>query len=561
MGNDNSKRSVDGGKGNCRAEQSRQEQPAEAGISTHAISSEDSNERTKKQQHTPMNKNDSAHTFGTSSHASRRKSSPVMVTNALGDVRVKYHIDPKEIGHGHYGVVRKCMHRDGSQWFAIKSIRKSKVSKIEVLKREIAILKEVKHPNIIELIDVYEDERYLHLITELCTGGELFDRIIAKTQSPEGHFSEHDAAKLVRDILDAIRYCHEKGIVHRDLKPENFLFLTEAEDAPVKIIDFGLSRHDDCDLGIMQTKVGTPYYVAPEVLRREYTNSCDIWSIGVITYILLCGYPPFYGDSDAQIFESVRIGRFDFPSPEWDEISESAKAFVVEMLQKDPNKRPTAAEALQHQWLMEQLGASEMQMSSRQSLLHLNKKTGEFTNYLALKKLRKAALGHIAANLTGKDFGKLEEIFLTMDKNGDGYITMRDLDDAIGQSQLNKEYIGELQGVRRDLAISSEERLNWRDFLAMTMDRNLVVREDNLKLAFEHFKNTDAEYLSLDDLAQIVGGKGQAQEIMDLLDSDGDGKVSFADFRDALVESLHDEVAGDDDDMAMKDDLDGLYIH
>lgn len=212
---------------------------------------------------------ESAHTFAPSKASAsghyRRGTSPVMITDALKDVRVNYHIDPKEIGHGHYGVVRKCMHRESNEWYAIKSIRKSKVSKIEVLKREIEILKEVKHPHIIELIEVYEDERYLHLITELCTGGELFDRIIAKTQSAEGHFSEHDAAVLVRDILDAIRYCHNLSIVHRDLKPENFLFLTEADTAPVKIIDFGLSRHDDTDLGIMQTKVGTPYYVAPEV--------------------------------------------------------------------------------------------------------------------------------------------------------------------------------------------------------------------------------------------------------------------------------------------------------
>lgn len=172
------------------------------------------------------------------------------------------------------------MHRETGEWYAIKSIRKAKVSKIEVLKREIDILKEVRHPNIIRLMEVYEDERYLHLITELCTGGELFDRIIAKTQSSEGHFSEHDAAKLVWDIIDAIRYCHSLGIVHRDLKPENFLFMTPADDAPIKIIDFGLSRHDDVVRGIMKTKVGTPYYVAPEVLRREYTNSCDIWSIG-----------------------------------------------------------------------------------------------------------------------------------------------------------------------------------------------------------------------------------------------------------------------------------------
>jgi calcium-dependent protein kinase len=169
----------------------------------------------------------------------------------------RYHINPKELGHGHYGVVRKCMDRETKEWYAIKSIRKAKVSKIEVLKREIEILREVKHPNIIELIDVFEDSKYLHLVTEVCTGGELFDRIIAKTQSAEGHFSEHDASCLVNDILDAIAYCHDvKGIVHRDLKPENFLFLTEAEDAPIKIIDFGLSRHNDANQGIMKTKVG-----------------------------------------------------------------------------------------------------------------------------------------------------------------------------------------------------------------------------------------------------------------------------------------------------------------
>ncbi len=281
----------------------------------------------------------SAQSFTGSVGGHRKDGDGVMITDALADVREKYHIDPKELGHGHYGVVRKCMNRETKEWFAIKSIRKAKVSKIEVLKREIEILKEVNHPHIIQLVDVYEDTKYLHLITELCTGGELFDRIIAKTKSREGHFSEHDAAKLIRDILDAIAYCHDKQIVHRDLKPENFLYKTDAEDSPIKIIDFGLSRHDDKDFGIMKTKVGTPYYVAPEVLNREYTNSCDVWSIGVIAYILLCGYPPFYGDSDYQIFESVRVAQFDFPSPDWDDISDSAKDFVCAMLKKKPQER------------------------------------------------------------------------------------------------------------------------------------------------------------------------------------------------------------------------------
>lgn len=140
-------------------------------------------------------------------------------------------------------------------------------------------------------------------------------------------------------FCSAIAYCHDvKQIVHRDLKPENFLFASEDDDAEIKIIDFGLSRHDT-QVGVMNTRVGTPYYVAPEVLKKEYTKSCDIWSIGVITYILLCGYPPFYGDSDRQIFDSVRAGNFDFPSPEWDTVSENAKAFVSYLLQKEASKR------------------------------------------------------------------------------------------------------------------------------------------------------------------------------------------------------------------------------
>ncbi len=230
------------------------------------------------------------------------------------------------------------MDRKTHEWYAIKSILKSKVNRVEILKREIEILAQVDHENIIKLIEVHEDVKYLHLITELCTGGELFDRIIAKSESEEGHFEEKHAAQLTASILDAIAYCHERQIVHRDLKPENFLFVSEDENAPIKIIDFGLSRHDTTD-GVMRTKVGTPYYVAPEVLKKNYTKSCDMWSIAVITYILLCGYPPFYGDSDNEIFDSVRAGKFDFPSPEWDTISDDAKDFICSLLKMNPSER------------------------------------------------------------------------------------------------------------------------------------------------------------------------------------------------------------------------------
>lgn len=194
------------------------------------------------------------------------------------------------LGSGSFGTVRKCRDRETGEYFACKTIKKERVDNVESLRREISILKKVNHPHIIKLQDVYEDKKYIHLVTELCTGGELYDRVLEKSQTEEGHFSEDDAAILVRDILDAIRYCHDEiHIVHRDLKPENFLLKDESDDAPIKVIDFGrlsrwsilgavkvfvltfnpcpprttgLSRKDDAPQGVMTSRVGTPFYVA-----------------------------------------------------------------------------------------------------------------------------------------------------------------------------------------------------------------------------------------------------------------------------------------------------------
>ena len=210
-------------------------------------------------------------------------------------------VESKILGEGHYGTVRRCSPRgDATKRFAVKSINKSRVHRPEMLKREVEIMKAVRHPNIIEVVEVFDEPDFLHIVTELCRGGELFDRIIAKTSSREKHFSEADAVGILAQILEAVGYCHglEPPVVHRDLKPENFLFVTEADDAAVKIIDFGLSNYGPAGEDHMHTRVGTPYYIAPEVLKRDYTLKCDIWSVGVIAYILLCGYPPFFGDND-----------------------------------------------------------------------------------------------------------------------------------------------------------------------------------------------------------------------------------------------------------------------
>ncbi|OEU16993.1 Pkinase-domain-containing protein [Fragilariopsis cylindrus CCMP1102] len=453
----------------------------------------------------------------------RELGASVQVTDALADVRTKYHVNSNELGHGHYGVVRKCMDRKTNEYYAIKSIRKNKVKNIEVLKREISILKEVKHPHIIELVDVFEDPKYLHLVTELCTGGELFDRIIEKSQSLEGHYSEHDAALIIRDILDAIAYCHSKGIVHRDLKPENFLFSTKSEGAPIKIIDFGLSRHNDANHA-MKTKVGTPYYVAPEVLRRDYTEGCDIWSIGVISYILLCGYPPFYGDNDAEIFNSVRSGQFDYPSPEWDEISNSAKQFVSLLLQIDPEMRPTALEGMDHPWITKHVPTSandDANPSTRAS----------FQKYLAMQKLKKVALVTIAKHLSHEEVGTLEDIFRQVDQAGDGVMSLTEINDSILRAKL--------VAVKEDLSLSDDDTLNWKAFLAATIDKNLVMREDKIRFAFDHFFHSEnKDYLTLADFESIFDGDTQGKELFNFLDTNGDGKVSYDDFRVAMEECI-----------------------
>lgn len=479
---------------------------------------------------------------GTVPSSRRRSFKSIVITDALTDVRQRYHINPKEIGHGHYGVVRKCMDRNTNEWYAIKSILKSKVSRVDILKREIEILAEVDHKNIIKLIEVHEDMKYLHLITELCTGGELFDRIIAKSETPEGHFEEKHAAKLVASILDAIAYCHEKNIVHRDLKPENFLFVSKDENAPIKIIDFGLSRHETVGDGVMRTKVGTPYYVAPEVLRKQYTKSCDMWSIGVIAYILLCGYPPFYGESDNQIFDSVKAGMFDFPSPEWDSISDDAKDFICCLLKMVPSERLTAAQALNHRWIR-----SQTTRRRRSSILyHTNSRSEPFKKFMGLNKLKKVALGYIATHLTDKEVQYLAEMFEKLDVNGDGKLPLCKLEEALASTEnFNLDLQEKLARLREDLSLTGEESIVWKDFLSAMADKSLLIKEQKIRIAFNQFRKSKNNGVRVSDLIELIGGEAGAREILNL-DQLGDRSViTYDEFRTMMTDSFTDS---DDND-------------
>uniref|UniRef100_A0A672IEE1 Calcium/calmodulin-dependent protein kinase type 1-like n=1 Tax=Salarias fasciatus TaxID=181472 RepID=A0A672IEE1_SALFA len=230
---------------------------------------------------------------------------------------------------------------------AIKCIpKKALEGKENSIENEIAVLHKIKHANIVSLEEIFESKSHLYLVMQLVSGGELFDRIIEK-----GFYTEKDASKLIQQILDAVKYLHDMGIVHRDLKPENLLYYSMDEDSKIMISDFGLSKIEGSG-SVMSTACGTPGYVAPEVLaQKPYSKAVDCWSIGVIAYILLCGYPPFYDENDAKLFEQILKAEYEFDSPYWDDISDSAKDFIVHLMEKDPNTRYTCEQALQHPWI------------------------------------------------------------------------------------------------------------------------------------------------------------------------------------------------------------------
>jgi calcium/calmodulin-dependent protein kinase I len=260
----------------------------------------------------------------------------------------KYKVSKTELGSGAFSVVRLGVNRETQEQVAIKVIDKKNVSENfkKNLAREIQILMRVDHPNIVCLKDMYDAGDKFLFVMELVTGGELFDRIVQK-----GFYSEDDAKTLVKKIVRGVNYLHKNGIAHRDLKPENLLLKSKENDFEVKIADFGLSSFIDSQK-MMQTACGTPAYVAPEVLQSGgYDKEVDMWSIGVITYILLCGFPPFHADNVRALLQVVIRAEYDFPSPYWDPISAEAKDFISRLLTKDRAARMNAKEALKHSWL------------------------------------------------------------------------------------------------------------------------------------------------------------------------------------------------------------------
>jgi len=267
----------------------------------------------------------------------------------------------EELGRGAFSIVKLAVEKETGTHYAVKMINKTNVGQdMARLATEIEILKTVNHPNIINLKEIVDTKNCLFIVTELVTGGELFDKIVEL-----GAYSEKDASVLVYKMTSAIEYLHSKGIVHRDLKPENLLLKNDNDVREVNLADFGLSKIMSQKV-MMQTACGTPGYVAPEVLQAKgYDKEVDMWSIGVITYILLCGFPPFYNEKLQELFEQIMKADYDFPEDYWEDISQEAKDFINKLLVVDPKKRLTAATALQHPWLSGNAPTQELKLNDK----------------------------------------------------------------------------------------------------------------------------------------------------------------------------------------------------
>ena len=270
------------------------------------------------------------------------------VTGSLSNVLDDYVVFPIVLGEGRYGCVRECVHRSSRKTYACKSIDKSRIGRLDHLQREVNLLSEMDHKGIVKMIDCYEDADYVHLVTEKYTGGELFDTII-RHKTGSGCCSEETSARITKSILESVAYLHDNGVCHRDINPQNILL---SEGGVTKLIDFGLSRRHRKGDPPMRNPVGTAYYMAPELLEGKYDKACDVWSVGTIVHILLAGYPPFNGEEDSDIYQSILDGNLELHSEQWSCKSDEAKDLVKRLLERDPCKRLTAKEALGHPWIV-----------------------------------------------------------------------------------------------------------------------------------------------------------------------------------------------------------------
>ena len=469
------------------------------------------------------------------------------VTIIEGDITQFYEVQ-KKIGEGAYGKIYKVRNKQSGDIRAMKQVTKTKIQDMGKFQTEIKILSMLDHPNIVRLFEVIEDDKYYNLLEELCTGGELL------TRAQKTELKEKDIARIFYQIISGVAYIHGMGIAHRDLKLENILFSTENPMSPIKIIDFGFSvfmdknneklKEDKKDkdnentdpkkFGFkrLKSKVGTLYYISPEIIKGNYDEKCDIWACGVILYILLAGYPPFSGNTDKEVYNLITNLKYDFDKERWKNISKYAKELIKNMLTPAKN-RFSAKQVLASKWFEIKLKDNiDENINNILDYRRINK----YKNY---NKLKKAILTFIASRLSCEESSKLREIFLNMDEDKNGYISFEDfrkyvineydIDDLIeNEEELKKGFEG--------VDIDHNNQIDYTEFLAANLDEKIFLKNEKLKEAFRIFDINDNGVIKRDDIIRVLKlekleNKNElADKIIEENDYDKDGKINFLDF-------------------------------
>jgi len=452
------------------------------------------------------------------------------------------YVTDKKLGEGSYGSVFRVKHKDMGVYRAMKKItgsgNKDPEKEKEIL-NEIEMLKSLDHPNIVKVFEFYNTKEGYFIITEYCKGGELFDKIIEN-----GPFEESAAAYIMYQILSAVFYCHNLSIIHRDLKPENIL-LEEGEKDPaylnIKIIDFGTAKLFDKNKSEKKV-IGSAYYIAPEVLQSKYNEKCDVWSCGVIMYILLCGSPPFAGN-DEEILEKIKKGKFQMKDDPWPKISAEAKDLLKHMLEMNVLSRSSAQKCLTHKWF------KKYKMRERFTNVGTEKLKSSIENIKKFKsdnKLQQAALAFLVHNsLHLPEIKDLVKIFRGMDGNGDGRITKEEMSEALSKAYGIPDVEEVVEEIFRNVDNDNNGYIEYEEYIRATIDKKLVLSEGVLKFTFKYFDKDNSGQISGDEIGRVLfpGIDKETcakftKELLAEIDSDSNAEINYDEFKQMMIKLL-----------------------
>ena len=387
------------------------------------------------------------------------------------------------------------------------------------MKREIEIMMFADHPNIIRLFETFEDSRYLHLVMELCTGGDICERLLSK-----GTYSESEASKIMNQLLSAVNYLHSNKVVHRDLKADNFLYET-SDSSVIKICDFGMSIQTD-SLSKLKSLAGTPYYLAPEVLKGNYTKACDVWSLGVFLFFLLTGQHPFKGDSLNSVYEKAAEGFYSVKNKDLQGISDNAQDLIKKMLTVQERKRITIKNALEHNWFQQLNNNNEVPSQVFQSL----------AKYRAKSELMKQALKIVLKYMPSSQISNMRSAFLEIDSEHNGYITASSLQKAMKKNGYNAAS-DEIKTIMQNCSYIGEGKIKFSDFLIATINRKALLEAEAVWEAFKAFANPQTGKMHISGLREalsFIGCESSDDEFKELMSSihlDSDSNLDFENFR------------------------------